>query len=136
MNIAELLYNIVMEDGSPEAWEIIEAIPEEHRENIAKLWEAGYEKNIPNANSLTRLQSLVNNLKAGKYAFDSETGEPMHIIPKSSSPEQVQDLEKELGTGGNHANKTDTENAGMSEQERELRDAILGGMREGPDNRF
>ncbi|MBP5594467.1 MAG: hypothetical protein J6Y02_03730 [Pseudobutyrivibrio sp.] len=50
--------------------------------------------------------------------------------------EQAADLKKELGTEGNHANETDTKDTGMSEQERELRDAILGGMREGPDSRF
>lgn len=90
MNIAELLYNIVMEDGSPEAWEIASVIPQDNRENIAKLWNAGFENNIPNANSLTRLQAIVDGLKAGKYAFDSETGEPMDIIPKDDKrPLQV-----------------------------------------------
>lgn len=55
---------------------------------------------------------------------------------QSSSPEQVQELEKELGTRGTDANKPDTKDTGMSEQERLLREAILGGMREGPDERW
>lgn len=85
MNVAELLYNIVMEDGSPEAWQIASTIPQDSRENIAKLWDAGFENDIPNANDLTRLQAIVDNLKAGKYVFDSETGEPVHVIPKEDN---------------------------------------------------
>ena len=56
--------------------------------------------------------------------------------PESSSPEQIQELEKELGTKGTSVNESDTKDTSMSEQERELRDAILGGMKEGPDSRF
>ena len=72
----------------------------------------------------------INNWFTNCYAEDAESW------PESSSPEQVQDLEKELGTEGNHVNKTNTEDTGMSEQERELRNAILGGMKEGPDERW
>ena len=46
--------------------------------------------------------------------------------------EQAADLKKELGTGGASVNKPDTKDTGMSEQERELREAILGGMQDGP----
>ena len=50
--------------------------------------------------------------------------------------EQVQDLEKELGTKGTSVNEPNTKDTDMSEQERELRNAILGGMKEGPDERW
>lgn len=46
--------------------------------------------------------------------------------------EQAADLKKELGTEGTSVNKPDTKDTGMSEQERLLREAILGGMQDGP----
>lgn len=48
--------------------------------------------------------------------------------------EQTAELKKELGTEGTSVNEPKDTN--MSEQERELRNAILGGMKEGPDERW
>lgn len=100
------------------------------------------------ADAATKLNSLVNEIidtfdKAGTPV------NPMRIISDitakafpekdgviQSSPEQIQDLEKELGTEGSNVNEPDIKDTGMSEQERELRNAILGGMKEGPDERW
>lgn len=49
--------------------------------------------------------------------------------------EQAAELKKELGTEDAEP-VNEPKDTSMSEQERELRDAILGGMKEGPDSRF
>lgn len=53
---------------------------------------------------------------------------------ESSSPEQIQDLEKEMGTEGKGNEPTENSNWG-GEQMADLKN-IMSGFKEGPDNRF
>lgn len=52
----------------------------------------------------------------------------------ASSPEQIQDLEKEMGTEGKENKPTEAGDWG-GEQMADLKN-LLGGMKEGPDSRF
>lgn len=126
MSIEELLFKIAMEDGSPEAYQIIKTIPKEHWNEVVSLWEDGLGNDLPNTNSLTRLQ----------YIADGINNDNEDNLPSDPNAEDNDWRTDQMKALSGEDWEDDAKDTGMSEQERELRAAILSGMKEGPDERW
>lgn len=83
---------------------------------------------------IDNLYSTVSNLEPGVSTSDPDAIRQVKELRESSSPEQIQDLEKEMGTEGKENKPTENSDWG-GEQMTDLKN-LLGGMKEGPDNRF
>lgn len=75
----ELLYEIAAEDGSPEAYSIANEVPTEQRNEILKRWNAGHFDDLPNANSLTRLQMIVDSIQNEIESKGTEMPEQFNV---------------------------------------------------------
>ena len=87
MSIEELLFDIAMSDGSPEAYHIIKDVPKEHWNEVVKLWEDGVGDDLPNADSCTRLRYIADSINND---IESNT--------VSGMSEQERDLREVMGT--------------------------------------
>ena len=83
---------------------------------------------------IDNLYSTVYNLEPGVSTSDPDATRQVKELSESSSPEQIQDLEKEMDTEGK-GNKPAEDKDWGGEQMSDLKN-LLGGMKEGPDSRF